>query len=117
MLGVDDMEGVKAADAWNRLRLGITLCTKPGRGRGERVCILCSGSECGLGHVAGRCEATAEPRATFLLHTSASVRQHLRGAGPGSWQATVFIVSADARELGAAVRLGATIERTIRERT
>jgi len=110
LLAGDDMEAVWAADAWARLRLGVTQAAEVGERLGERRCPLCKKRSTGLGHLAHTCPKLATERGWFLEASSAARRAELARTGDGGWAMSVFSVVADPQDLGANALFGAAIE-------
>ena len=114
MLGVDDMGAVWSADAWARLRIGITSASEPGVKQGEKNCPLCNQRSSGLGHLAGSCPKLIQERASYLRAITSARKTELATAGEGGWAMSVFSVVADPHDLSANVRFGAAIESRLR---
>ena len=101
LLAEDDMPAVWAADAWARLRVGITEATERGQKIGERRCPLCRQRGSGLGHLAYQCPRLNTERGWFLEASSAARRTELGKVKEGSWLLSVFSVVADPGDLSA----------------
>ena len=116
LLAEDDMPAVWAADAWARLRVGITEATERGAKIGERRCPLCRQRSSGLGHLAYQCPQLNTERGWFLEASSAARRTELGKVQEGSWLLSVFSVVADPGDLSANVLFGAAIEEKLCEK-
>jgi len=115
LLAGDHMAAVWAADAWARLRHGVTQAAEVGDRLGERRCPLCRQRSAGLGHLAHTCVQLATEREWFLEASSAARREELGRAGEGGWTMSVFSVVADPQDLSANVLFGAAIEEKLRD--